>query len=107
MALGQAPDAVYLERRQADYLHWAEATEGQLGNVTHDADVLALPYSPAHYEIRQLTPRSPRFIAFIDSEIARDSIATDLPRCWAIAATSSWIRACISWELAASPRKAF
>ncbi len=64
-------DAVYLERRQADYLHWAEVTEGQLGNVTHDADVLALPYSLAHNEIRQLTPSSPRAIAFIDSEISR------------------------------------
>jgi hypothetical protein len=69
--VGPGSEAVYLERRQADYLHWAEATEGQLGNVTHDAYVLALPYSPAHYEIRQLTPRSPRAIAFIDSEIAR------------------------------------
>lgn len=64
-------DAVYLERRQTDYINWAEATEGQLGNVTHDPDVLALPYSPAYYEIRQLTPSSPRAVAFIDSEIAR------------------------------------
>ena len=56
-------DAVYLERRQADYLDWAEVTEGQLGNVTHDPDVLTLPYSPVYYEIRQLTPSSPRAVA--------------------------------------------
>jgi rRNA-processing protein FCF1 len=66
-----AAEAAYLERRQADYLHWAEATEGQMGNVTHDPDVLALPFTSAYYEIRQLIPTSPRAVAFIDSEIAR------------------------------------
>jgi rRNA-processing protein FCF1 len=78
--IGPGSEAAYLERRQADYLHWAEATEGQLGNVTHDADVLALPYSAAHHEIRQLTPRSPRAIAFIDSEIARQVRALEALR---------------------------
>lgn len=73
-------DGVYLERHQADYLHWAEATEDQLGNVTHDADVLALPYSLAHNEIRQLTPSSPRAIAFIDSEISRQVRALEALR---------------------------
>jgi rRNA-processing protein FCF1 len=48
--------------------------------VTHDADVLALPYSAAHHEIRQLTPRSPRAIAFIDSEIARQVRALEALR---------------------------
>jgi hypothetical protein len=42
-------NAVYLERRQADYIQWAETTEGQLGNVTHDPAVLAFPYTPAYY----------------------------------------------------------
>jgi rRNA-processing protein FCF1 len=68
-----AADAAYLDRRQADYLQWVEATEGQLGNVTHDPDVLALPFTPAYYEIRQLIPTSPRAVAFIDSEIARQA----------------------------------
>jgi hypothetical protein len=61
-------DAAYLDRRQADCIDWAEKTEGQHGNVTRDADVLALPYSPAHFEIHRLTPSPPRAIAFIDSE---------------------------------------
>lgn len=64
-------EAAYLGRRQADYLDWAETTEGQLGNVTHDPEVLALPYTSAYYEIRQLIPTSPRAVAFIDSEAAR------------------------------------
>jgi len=64
-------DAAYLERRQADYLHWAEVTEGQLGNVTRDLEVLALPYTAAYYEIRGLTPSSPHAVAFIDAEVAR------------------------------------
>ncbi len=68
-----AAEAAYLDRRQADYLHWAEATEGQLGNVTHDPDVLALPFTPAYFEIRQLIPTSPRAVAFIDSEVARQA----------------------------------
>jgi rRNA-processing protein FCF1 len=78
--VGPGSEAAYLERRQADYLHWAEATEVQLGNVTHDADVLALPYSSAHQEIRQLTPSSPRAIPFIDSEIARQVRALEALR---------------------------
>jgi hypothetical protein len=73
-------NAVYLERRQADCIDWAETTEKQLSNVTHNADVLALPYSPAHYEIRQLTPSSPRAIAFIDSEVARQVMALEALR---------------------------
>jgi len=72
-----AADAAYLDRRQADYLQWVEATEGQLGNVTHDPDVLALPCTPAYYEIRQLIPTSPRAVAFIDSEIARQAVSLE------------------------------
>jgi rRNA-processing protein FCF1 len=64
-------EAAYLGRRQADYVDWAETTEGQLGNVTHDPAVLALPYTSAYYEIRQLMLTSPRAVAFIDSEVAR------------------------------------
>jgi PIN domain len=64
-------DAAYLERRQADYLHWAEVMEGQLGNVTRDPEVLALPYTAAYYEIRGLNPSSPHAVAFIDAEVAR------------------------------------
>lgn len=64
-------EAAYLARRQADYLDWAEVTEGQLGNVTHDPEVLTLPHTSAYYEIRQLAPNSPRAVAFIDSEVAR------------------------------------
>jgi PIN domain len=69
--IGPGSDAIYLMRRQSDYLQWAEGTEGQLGNLTHDPDVLAIPHTPAYYEIRQLIPSSLRAIAFIDSEIAR------------------------------------
>jgi rRNA-processing protein FCF1 len=64
-------EATYLVRRQADYLDWAQVTEGQLGNVTYDPEVLTLPYTSAYYAILQFTPGSPRGVAFIDSEIAR------------------------------------
>lgn len=78
-------EAVYLKRRQADYIDWVEVTEGQLGNVTNDPEVLTLPYTPAYYEIRQLDPRSPRAVAFIDSERARqvsalEALCDDLQR---------------------------
>lgn len=71
--LNPEKDQVYLERRRAGYLDWAEATEGQLGHVTHDRDVLALPYTAAYYEIRQLNPNSPRAVPFIDAEIRRQT----------------------------------
>jgi hypothetical protein len=64
-------DAAYLARRQADYLDWVEVTEGQLGNVTHDPMVLTFAYTSAYYEIRALTSASPRAVAFIDAEAAR------------------------------------
>lgn len=78
-------DASYLDRRQADYIDWAEVTEGQLSNVTHDPEVLTLPYTSAYYEIRALTPSSPRAVAFIDAEAARqrqelEALREDLQR---------------------------
>jgi rRNA-processing protein FCF1 len=73
-------EAVYLKRRQADYIDWVEVTEGQLGNVTNDLEVLMLPYTPAYYEIRQLDPSSPRAVAFIDSERARQVNALEALR---------------------------
>lgn len=69
--LSPEAEAAYLERRQAGYFDWADVTEGQLGNVTHDPEVLTLPYTSAYYAIRQFAPNSPRAVAFIDSEIAR------------------------------------
>lgn len=41
--------------------------------MTHDRDVLALPYTAAYYEIRQLNPNSPRAVPFIDAEIRRQT----------------------------------
>lgn len=78
-------EATYLVRRQADYLDWAQVTEGQLGNVTYDPEVLTLPYTSAYYAILQFSPESPRAVAFIDSEIARqirilESLRDDLQR---------------------------
>jgi rRNA-processing protein FCF1 len=64
-------EAFYLESRQGAYLNWVEVTEGQLGNVTNDPEVLTLPYTPAYYEIRRLDPSSPLGVGFIDSERAR------------------------------------
>jgi rRNA-processing protein FCF1 len=64
-------DAAYVERRQAGYFDLADGTEGQLGNVTHDPEVLTLSHTAAYYAIRQLAPNSPRAVTFIDSEIAR------------------------------------
>lgn len=73
-------EARYLERRQADYLDWAEVTEGQLSNVTSDPDVLTLLYTPAYYEIRGLSSGSPRAVAFIDSERTRQVAALEALR---------------------------
>jgi rRNA-processing protein FCF1 len=73
-------EAVYLKRRQADYIDWVEVTEGQLGNVTNDPEVLTLLYTPAYYEIRQLDPSSPRAVAFIDAERARQASALEALR---------------------------
>jgi rRNA-processing protein FCF1 len=73
-------EATYLERRQADYLDWAEVTEGQLGNVTNDPEVLTLLYTSAYYEIRALNPSGPRAVAFIDSERARQVTALEALR---------------------------
>jgi hypothetical protein len=73
-------EATYLQRRQADYLDWAEVTEGQLGNVTNDHEVLTLAYTPAYYAIRQLDPSSPRAVAFLDSERARQVSALEALR---------------------------
>lgn len=73
-------EAAYLKRRQADYLDWAEATELQLGNVTNDHEVLALPYTPAYYEIRRLDLGSPRAVAFLESERGRQMSALEALR---------------------------
>jgi rRNA-processing protein FCF1 len=68
-----AANAGYLERRRDGYIDWADASAIQLTNVTNDTDVLALPYTPAYWEIRQLIPTSPRGLPLIDAEIARQA----------------------------------
>jgi rRNA-processing protein FCF1 len=80
-----AGDADYLVRRQAGYAEWVEVTELELTNLTRDADVLAMPYTPAYWEILQLTPSSPRAVAVIEAEIRRqiaglEALRDDLKR---------------------------
>jgi hypothetical protein len=66
-------DAAYVIERRDQYVDWVEATETQLANLTDDTDVLAIAYMPAYYEIRHslVQDMSPRPVAFIDAEIAR------------------------------------
>jgi hypothetical protein len=66
-----AADADYLIERRKRYIEWVEATETQLANLTNDSDIVLMPYTPAYWEIRQLTPYSPRPVAFIEGEIER------------------------------------
>ncbi len=61
----------YMVRRQVDYAEWVEVTEMELTNLTHDTDVLAIPYTSAYWEILRLTPSSPRAVAVIEAEIRR------------------------------------
>jgi hypothetical protein len=65
------PGMTLLASRQADYIAWVEVTEMELTNLTHDAEVLAMPYPTAYWEIVQLTARTPRGIAVIEAEIRR------------------------------------
>jgi rRNA-processing protein FCF1 len=69
--LNPAADADYLMKRQRGYAEWVEVTEMQLTNLTHDVEVLAVPYSQAYWEILQLGPRTPRAVAVIEAEIRR------------------------------------
>jgi rRNA-processing protein FCF1 len=69
--LNPAADTDYLMKRQRGYAEWVEMTEMELTNLTHDVEVLAVPYSQAYWEILQLGPRTPRAVAVIEAEIRR------------------------------------